>query len=137
MPDIEVLEPLLGRLVGGLPAGFVIAEWTDPGGGFDPPMLIAPLHIHHEDDEAWYVLEGKMAVRCGDSVFEVGPGACAFVPRGNIHTFWNPEPGPARYLVVMASRTKDLIDHIHAASDRSPDAMGKLFAAHQSEYLGF
>ena len=38
-------------------ASFVVAEWRDPGGGDDPPRYHAPLHVHHSDDEAWYVLE--------------------------------------------------------------------------------
>jgi len=33
-------------------ASLVVVEWRDPGGGGDPPMYIAPLHIHREDDEA-------------------------------------------------------------------------------------
>jgi mannose-6-phosphate isomerase-like protein (cupin superfamily) len=39
-------------------ASLVLAEWRDPGGATDPPRDIAPLHVHHCDDEAWYVLEG-------------------------------------------------------------------------------
>jgi hypothetical protein len=30
----------------------VLVEWRDPGGGTDPPTYIAPLHIHHTEDEA-------------------------------------------------------------------------------------
>jgi mannose-6-phosphate isomerase-like protein (cupin superfamily) len=33
------------------------------GGVIAAPVYIAPLHIHHDDDEAWYVLEGGLAVR--------------------------------------------------------------------------
>ena len=40
----------------------VLAEWRDPGGVTDPPRYIAPLHIHHGDDEAWYVLAGAPAL---------------------------------------------------------------------------
>jgi hypothetical protein len=39
----------------------VVVEWTDPGGGTDPPTYIAPLHVHHHDDEEWHVLEGAPA----------------------------------------------------------------------------
>jgi mannose-6-phosphate isomerase-like protein (cupin superfamily) len=42
------------------------AEWTDEGGGFDPPRLITPLHLHREDYEVWYVLEGALCVQRGD-----------------------------------------------------------------------
>lgn len=49
---------------------FVMAEWRDPGGPAGRPCLIAPLHFHHHDDEAWYVLEGTLGVRVGDEEIE-------------------------------------------------------------------
>ena len=57
-------------------ASLVLVEWRDPGGGGDPPMYIAPLHIHHEDDEAWYVVDGALMVRVGDDDMGGTPGAC-------------------------------------------------------------
>ena len=41
---------------------FVLVEWTAEVG----PHWIAPLHVHHADDEAWYVLEGELGFRLGD-----------------------------------------------------------------------
>ena len=47
-------EAFSASLAGGLIAApgsqIVIAEWIDPGGG-EPPQYIAPLHVHHMDDE--------------------------------------------------------------------------------------
>jgi hypothetical protein len=40
-------------------ASLVVVEWRDRGGGGDPPLYIAPLHVHH-DDEAWYVLDATL-----------------------------------------------------------------------------
>jgi hypothetical protein len=41
--------------LGGRHGDFVIVEWSDSGeSGYE---CIAPLHVHHADDEAWYVLE--------------------------------------------------------------------------------
>lgn len=34
------------------------------------PELIAPLHKHHNDDEAWYVLEGTLGFQIGDTIVE-------------------------------------------------------------------
>jgi len=56
---------LAGRLVAAPDAQIVIAQWADPGGSGDPPRYIAPLHVHHADDEAWYVLDGALVVRSG------------------------------------------------------------------------
>jgi mannose-6-phosphate isomerase-like protein (cupin superfamily) len=52
--------PLRGNTIGSSENGFVVAEWQDPGGAAGERRLIAPLHLHHHDDEIWYVLEGKL-----------------------------------------------------------------------------
>jgi mannose-6-phosphate isomerase-like protein (cupin superfamily) len=111
---------------------FVVAEWRDGGGAVDPPRLIAPLHLHRSDDEAWYVLEGVLCVRRGDEVVEVRAGCGVLVPRGTPHTYWNATPEPARYLLVMTPRIFQLIEGIHALKDRSPAAMRGLFELHDS-----
>jgi mannose-6-phosphate isomerase-like protein (cupin superfamily) len=118
-------------------AGLVIVEWTDPGGGDDPPQFIAPLHIHHEDDEAWYVLEGALRVRVDDRDVEVPAGGALLVPRGTPHTYWNPNPTSTRYLLIMTPRIKRLIDALHA--DRGPGSgtMEEIFRNHRSEFIGW
>jgi mannose-6-phosphate isomerase-like protein (cupin superfamily) len=117
-------------------AELVLAEWTDPGGGADPPRYIAPLHIHHEDDEAWYVLEGALTVRVGDENVHVSAGGGVIVPRGTPHTYWNPTPEPTRYLLVMTRRISALIDALHAMSEPEAEVV-YVFTAHRSEYLGW
>jgi mannose-6-phosphate isomerase-like protein (cupin superfamily) len=49
---------------------FVVIEWTDPGTA--PGRPVAGLHVHREDDEAWYVLEGQLGFRLGDADSVVG-----------------------------------------------------------------
>lgn len=48
-----------------------------------------PLHVHREQDDTLYVLEGVLAVQVGDEVFDLGPGDFATVPPGVPHTFDN------------------------------------------------
>lgn len=60
-----------------------------------------PLHVHDEQDEAWYVLEGMLRFRFGDEVQPAGAGAWAFVPRGVAHCFQNVGDRPARILVLF------------------------------------
>ncbi|HLY20647.1 MAG TPA: cupin domain-containing protein [Bryobacteraceae bacterium] len=128
--------PLAGQILGTLNDAFVIAEWRDPGGPPGPPRLIAPRHLHHHDDEAWYVLEGVLHVEAGDQIIEVRAGAGTLVPRGTRHTYWNPAPGPARYLLVMTSNVLRLIQEIHAMSGRSPAALQDVFRKYDSELTG-
>src|SRR5919198_2857992 len=124
--------PLAGALLAPRGADLVLAEWRDPGGGTDPPRYIAPLHTHNGDDEAWYVLEGALRFRLGDEAVEATAGGAVLAPRGTPHTYWNPRPEPARYLLVMTATIRALIDAIHALEDRSPAAMAAVFRAHDS-----
>jgi mannose-6-phosphate isomerase-like protein (cupin superfamily) len=118
------------------PAGsqLVLAEWTAQGSAGDEPLYQAPLHKHPED-EAWYVLQGTLAVRAGEQVHQVTAGGAVIVPGGTPHTFWNPRPGPARFVLVMGAQTFALIQAIHAAADRSPARMRQLYAAHGATLL--
>jgi hypothetical protein len=51
------------------------------------------------------------------------------------HTFWNPDPAPARYVLIMSARTSALLDALHASHKPSPDEMQRLFADHGCELL--
>ncbi len=131
-----IAPPLSGNLVGSVGASFVVAEWKDIGGPPGPPRWIAPLHLHRNDDEAWYVLEGSLCVQVGDDIVEAHAGSAVFVPHGRPHTYWNPGPSLLRYLLVMTSNTYSLIQEIHAMTDRSPAALAAVFQKHDSELLG-
>jgi mannose-6-phosphate isomerase-like protein (cupin superfamily) len=43
--------------------------------GFGPP-----LHVHHREDEALYILDGQLRCRRGDQEFTAGPGELVFGP---------------------------------------------------------
>jgi uncharacterized cupin superfamily protein len=131
-----VAPPLAGSVIGSVGSDFIIAEWKDAGGPPGPPRWIAPLHLHRSDDEAWYVLEGKLGVRVGTDDVEARAGSAVLVPRGTPHTYWNPGPGPARYLLVMTSNIYSLIQDIHGLTERSPGALRAVFERHDSELLG-
>jgi len=50
--------------------------------GFSPP-----LHVHHREDESFWVLEGEVTMQCGDKTFRAGPGSFVFLPREVPHSF--------------------------------------------------
>jgi len=128
--------PLLaGNVMGSIKDQFVIAEWRDAGGPPGPPRLIAPLHVHHSDDEAWYVLEGKLHVLVGNEEVQAGPGSCVYVARGTPHTYWNPGPEAARYLLIMSANIYRMIQEIHTLPDRNPITLTSLFKKYDSELL--
>jgi mannose-6-phosphate isomerase-like protein (cupin superfamily) len=134
--------PLLaGNVLGSLDNSFTVAEWSDPGTppGAKPgsPRFIAPLHVHHNDDEAWYVLEGALCVQAGEERVELQAGSGYLVPRGVPHTYWNPGPSRTRYLLIMPPTILRLIQEIHAMPERNPTALAAVFERNGSSFLGW
>lgn len=125
-----------GRL-GDPRAQLVLVEWTDPGAPPDGRRYLAPLHVHHDEDEAWYVLEGALCLQVDDRAVEIPAGGAGIAPRGSRHTFWNPTAEPARYVLVMTRQIMDMIDAAHDLESKDDDSMAAVFAAHGSEYLGW
>jgi mannose-6-phosphate isomerase-like protein (cupin superfamily) len=111
---------------------FTLHEWADDGES-SAARPIAPLHVHHADDEAWYVLEGVLGFVRGDERLEAPLGAAVLVPRGVAHTYWNAGPGRARYLLVLTPRIAALIAALHEP-DAHDDLPG-LFRRFDSELL--
>jgi len=122
---------LAGGQLGGSGSDFVIVEWTDSGE--TEWEWIAPLHVHHCDDEAWYVVEGKLRFRVGDAMCEAGPGDAVLAPKGTPHAYGNARRGQvARYLLVTTPKIRRLVQALHepGASDYA-----EIFRAHDSELL--
>lgn len=44
-----------------------------------------PLHVHANEDELFYVLEGEHVFQVGDREHRAGPGGLVFAPRGVPH----------------------------------------------------
>jgi mannose-6-phosphate isomerase-like protein (cupin superfamily) len=132
-PD-NATQRLAGAALAPTGSQLVLAEWTAQGSPGEEPVYQAPLHKHGED-EAWYVLEGMLRVRVGEEVHEIAAGGAVIVPGEIPHTFWNPRPDPARFVLVMGAHTFALIQAIHATDDRSPAHMRQLYAAHGATLL--
>lgn len=60
-----------------------------------------PPHIHHREDEIFYVQEGELAVSVGDRRIKAGPGTVVFLPRNVQHSFAI-ESERARMLVLLS-----------------------------------
>ena len=65
------------------------------------PGIAVPEHIHHRNDEAFYVLEGQFRVTVAGQDHNLEPGAFVFVPRGVRHHWVNSGDGPARILLTF------------------------------------
>jgi len=109
---------------------FVLAEWTDDGGGFDPPHYLAPRHVHHADDEAFYIVEGSLSFELGGETVRVDAGGAVMIPKGTVHTWWNPSEDRCRYIIVMTRRIHELIQRLHAPDEtRSASEIFRAFSA--------
>ncbi|MBV8256588.1 MAG: cupin domain-containing protein [Actinobacteria bacterium] len=60
-----------------------------------------PLHVHDED-ETFYVLEGRLSLHLPGESVEIGPGESAFGPRGIPHTYRVESAEDARWLVTTS-----------------------------------
>jgi quercetin dioxygenase-like cupin family protein len=67
-----------------------------------PPGLGSPWHVHPEEDEWFFVLDGNLTVYVGDKRVDLTTGGFAFGPEGVPHTFIGAGPGPTRVLVGLA-----------------------------------
>jgi quercetin dioxygenase-like cupin family protein len=80
------------------------ARAADTGGslgvveGIVPPGMSPPLHIHHDEDEAVYILEGSVTIVCGAQTHRAEVGSFVFLPHGVAHTFRVEGDRPARVL---------------------------------------
>jgi quercetin dioxygenase-like cupin family protein len=92
-----------------------------------PPGDGPPLHVHVDDDEFMYVLEGTLRFRLGDSERQAPAGSFVFIPKGLAHTWQNAGDTDARFLAGFAlaalgmerffERTGEAADEV-----RGPDA---------------
>jgi quercetin dioxygenase-like cupin family protein len=74
--------------------GFALIEQVLPPGFAPPP------HLHHSEDEAFYLLEGSITFTCGDRTFNATPGSFVYLPRGIVHGFTVASAQPARLLQI-------------------------------------
>ena len=88
---------------------FSVKEWAH--GPMDGP----PLHVHHNGDEAWHVLDGTLRFRYADRTEQAPAGTTVMVPAGVAHTYGS--DADVRYLIIATNEIFDLIEALHA-----PDA---------------
>ena len=107
---IFALDPGEGEAwwwMGGLATIKATGEQTD--GRYSLVEILVPkfpteeglLHVHHFEDEGFYVLEGEMTFYVGDETIKARPGSFLFGPKDVPHAF-SVDSGPARLLFVLS-----------------------------------
>jgi len=131
---------------------FVKATGESTGGAFGlieqlvPPGSDTPYHVHHAEDESFYVLEGEITVIVNGQKVKVGPGGFAFGPRNIPHGFRVEGTTPARLLVLAtpAGFENFIMEMSVPAKDLTPPPPGppdipkmmRLAAKYHIEILG-
>lgn len=133
---VMIVSPLLNGSTRHHDADIVLVEGEIDGHSGEERMLIAPFHIHHSDEEIFYLLSGQIGFIVGDDEFIASAGDAVVVPPGAVHTWWAASKEPARYLIAMSKRMDDLIIALHTGSF-SPDEMPQVFADHDSTLIGW
>ena len=88
-----------------------------------------PLHVHANEDETLYVLEGRARFKLGDEMHEGGAGALAFIPRGVRHTFQNAGDAPLRMLAHFTpAGMEQFFTDFAAVPEPGPDTFKELGA---------
>jgi len=111
----------------------LIMEVTAPP-GFGPPP-----HVHDEDAEAFYMLEGELTVELEGQVSVLRPGDMCALPAGVEHAFRNESDRDARFLAVITPGIDAFaffseVDRAGKSGGLTPDRVETIGAAHG---LGF
>lgn len=75
---------------------FSVVEVTDPPGGG------APLHVHHGEAEAFYILDGTIELTCGTAKVIGHAGDFVYAPKDVAHKYAVTGDRPARLLLLFS-----------------------------------
>jgi mannose-6-phosphate isomerase-like protein (cupin superfamily) len=112
----------------------VFESWTEPLSG-------PPLHLHHEQDECWYILEGHYRFQVDGKDLYASNGDTVLAPRGTRHTFQCIGTTPGRLLTTVIPGGLDLFFEeietlVSAGTAPDPVQLVPIFQKHRLELLG-
>jgi mannose-6-phosphate isomerase-like protein (cupin superfamily) len=109
------------------------------GGAFSvleeqPPMVDTPAHIHANEDEYFFALEGEHVITVGDDEHRIAPGEGVFAPRGIPHAQRRVKPGEGRTLLVVAPGGFEGFFRRLADAERAGNLDAAAYAAASEEF---
>ena len=113
---------------------FALLESTGPAGDQ------TPLHVHHLDDEGFYVLEGEITLWAGDEKHVLRAGESILAPRGVPHTL-RVGDRDARWLVTSTPAGFEAFIRAVGSTEPqaalpSPEELTRVASEHGIEILG-
>lgn len=98
------------------------------------------LHLHHEQDEWFYVIKGEFIVKVGDDTFTLKAGDSAFAPRTIPHAFAkiNADEGQVLVLFQPAGSMEDFFEQMGKLGTNIPkgEALNNLWETHGMKVVG-
>lgn len=97
-----------------------------------------PLHVHPEQDEVFYVLDGQFRFLCGKEHFELSPGDLIFLPRNVPHTWaQTSEHGKLLFYFQPAGKMEAFFNALGTiTAPPTPEQGARLFQDHGMQVLG-
>jgi quercetin dioxygenase-like cupin family protein len=92
--------------------------------GVSAPGEGPPLHVHPEQDEFIYTLDGTFRVRLGKDLIEVPPRSFVFIPRNTPHTWQNVSEGPSRFVATLIPASIEFEEFFRRYGELSPEERG-------------
>lgn len=100
------------------------------------PQNGPPPHIHHREDETFYVLDWKFSFLHGERTFTATSGAFVYIPKGTVHTYKNVGSGKGRLLGIISpagfekflEKIGKPVEDRSSPPGRDPEAVQKLMA---------
>ena len=109
----ELREPLHDTLCARLGAGTVAVGLGVSIDIVAPGMRGCPYHLHHAQEEAFVVLEGRGTLRVAGELLEIKAGDVAFIPAGPDypHQIINTSNAPLKYLSISTRETPEVVEY--------------------------
>lgn len=98
-----------------------------------------PRHVHFDQDEWFYVLQGNYAFEIGDEDFRLKAGDSIFAPRGVPHGWANVGEGPGTVLTMVSpvgKFEKFILDTTKQPTLPSPEEIDRAFSEHGMKVIG-
>ena len=115
--------------------GVAIYEFDVPAG-----TAGAPPHVHANEDEYAYILDGDLSMMIGETIVSAGPGTLVAMTRNHVHAFWNDSEAPARALFLVSGdgQFEQFFDAVAVAlreeRPAGPEAAGAIVARLGAEH---
>jgi quercetin dioxygenase-like cupin family protein len=79
----------------------------------------APLHLHTKEDEYFYVVDGKIIVKCNGKTFHGEKGSFIFLPKDIAHEWDVESENDATVLMItVPAMLESFLHKFHAASSK-------------------